>query len=70
MKIELRNRKKCVRRLRNRVARNKMKNHVKVTGICSVQSASEGRVRLFVFVSLTGMAGRRRSPEHVLYKHG
>ena len=35
-----------------------------------VQSASEGRVRLFVFVSLTGMAGRRRSPEHVLYKHG
>jgi hypothetical protein len=33
MKIELRNRKKCVTRLRKRVARNKTKNHAKVTGM-------------------------------------
>jgi len=34
-----------------------------------LQTASEGRVRLFVFVSLTGMAGRRRRPDHILNKH-
>jgi hypothetical protein len=33
MKRELRNRKKRVTRLRNRVARSKMKNHGKVRGI-------------------------------------
>lgn len=32
MKVELRNKKKRVTRLRNSVARSKTKNHVRVTG--------------------------------------